>query len=144
MDGPNVNWAVQREMVALKSNGGETCPQLLELGSCGLHVLHGAFEAGHKNASWPTKKLLKAAHQFLSTLLPGASTIFKQMKKWRKTVMQAPYCSQSLIVVIGGWKMVRLFNDSFSWPRSCVFTFFICSARSNDHHVTAIGKWSFI
>ena len=44
MDGPNVNWAVHKEIVALKQSTSSNCPQLLELGSCGLHVVHGAYK----------------------------------------------------------------------------------------------------
>lgn len=41
MDGPNVNWAFLRE---IKKQLTER--ELLELGSCGLHSVHGAFKDG--------------------------------------------------------------------------------------------------
>ena len=46
MDGPNVNWCVHKEVVAHKASASPTSPKLLELGSCGLHVVHGAYKAG--------------------------------------------------------------------------------------------------
>ena len=52
MDGPNVNWSL---MELLKSEMKERDPnghQLLEIGSCGLHVVHGAYGAGHKSVPW--------------------------------------------------------------------------------------------
>jgi hypothetical protein len=45
MDGPSVNW--------------KFLPQLLDLGSCGLHVIHGAFQTGHKAASWAVNETLR-------------------------------------------------------------------------------------
>ena len=59
MDGPNVNFAVQREIEILK---GEDNPQLLEIGSCVLHVLHGAYKAGQNSTTWHVKRLLQSAH----------------------------------------------------------------------------------
>jgi hypothetical protein len=45
MDGPSVNW---KFLESLQSNihPDAADPKLLDLGSCGLHVIHGAFQTG--------------------------------------------------------------------------------------------------
>lgn len=63
MDGPNVNFAVQRELEIMK---GEDSPQLIDLGSCALHVIHGAYKDGQKATSWNLKRFLRAAHLYFS------------------------------------------------------------------------------
>ena len=47
MDGPNVNWKMLDLMVENR-NSNETYPKLLDVGSCGLHVVNGAFRTGMK------------------------------------------------------------------------------------------------
>lgn len=56
MDGPNVNW---KFLELLKEN--EDC-NLLELGSCGLHVLHGALQSGHKACKWDIDSILRGMY----------------------------------------------------------------------------------
>lgn len=59
MDGPNVNWAFFNLMIeeSLANDG----PGFLELGSCGLHVVHEAFNTGHSDAGWQLQRILAAA-----------------------------------------------------------------------------------
>ena len=50
MDGPNVNWSFLEKISAyLKLNCNST---MLCLGSCGLHVINGALQTGHKASQW--------------------------------------------------------------------------------------------
>ncbi|KAK5648365.1 hypothetical protein RI129_003257 [Pyrocoelia pectoralis] len=49
MDGPNVNWLFYDN---LKKQEKTTVSEMIELGSCGLHILHGALQTGHKIAKW--------------------------------------------------------------------------------------------
>jgi len=42
MDGPNANWSFLEKM-KLKLERDPDDAKLLELGSCGLHIVHGAF-----------------------------------------------------------------------------------------------------
>ena len=50
-------------------------PQIMEVGSCGLHVVHGAFKAGVKATGWELEKILKAMWKlcgnYSMTRLPG-------------------------------------------------------------------------
>ena len=58
MDGPNTNWKV---LDKLKSHRMENeLPQIVDVGSCGLHVVHGAFQTGVKATGWNLEKVLKA------------------------------------------------------------------------------------
>ena len=51
-DGPNVNLAF-----------------LIDLGTCGLHVVHGSMKAGAKASEWELQKLLKSMWQFIHDAL---------------------------------------------------------------------------
>ena len=46
MDGSNTNWSVHEKLKNIQSC--EEVPQLFEVNSCGLHVIHGAFLSGVK------------------------------------------------------------------------------------------------
>ena len=57
MDGPNTNWSVHKKLKNIRSC--EKVPQLFEVGSCGLHVIHGAFQSGVKTTGWEIEKNFK-------------------------------------------------------------------------------------
>ena len=35
-------------------------PSVINIGSCGLHVVHGAFRTGFQSVDWYLQKILKA------------------------------------------------------------------------------------
>lgn len=57
MDGPTVNWKFFEKFSDDLSSDGLAKP--LNIGSCGLHVVHGAFMAGHKATPWKLDKFMK-------------------------------------------------------------------------------------
>ena len=60
MDGPSVNWRFQELYnYDLKEIYQKT---LLNLGSCGLHVLHGSFQTGHSVAEWNINSILRSTY----------------------------------------------------------------------------------
>ena len=63
MDGPNVNWkfyeCVQRRLQ------NDVNKALLNTGSCGLHILHGAFKHGVEASGWNVDDFLKSLHWLL-------------------------------------------------------------------------------
>ena len=61
MDGPNVIWKMLDLMVEDR-NSNETYPKLLDVGSCALHVVHGAFRTGMKQTGWGIDQVLKSLH----------------------------------------------------------------------------------
>ena len=66
MDGPNVNWKFLELLV--ESRIEAEIPSLINIGSCGIHVIHGAFKTGAKASGWGVSKILKAlARLFLDS-----------------------------------------------------------------------------
>ena len=62
MDGPNVNWKMYDKLVEERGEN-EQLPELINVGSCGLHVVHGAFRSGAKKTKWGVDSILKALYK---------------------------------------------------------------------------------
>ena len=62
MDGPNVNLKFLETV--LKERKDHKQHQLINIGSCGLHTIHGAFKTGFEKSDWNVKKILKGAYVF--------------------------------------------------------------------------------
>ena len=56
MDGPNVNWKAEE---LFEEENNSLASAMLSLGSCGLHVLHGAYSTGRTGTNWDLDKSLK-------------------------------------------------------------------------------------
>ncbi|KAI4829210.1 hypothetical protein KUCAC02_023270 [Chaenocephalus aceratus] len=52
MDGPTVNWKFLRIFQENKSKEDPDAPKLINLGICGLHVVHGSFQTGERETGW--------------------------------------------------------------------------------------------
>ena len=63
MDGPATNWKFLSLLVADRDL--EQLPKLVNIGSCSLHTIHGAFKTGAESTNWNVKATLKGAFQFL-------------------------------------------------------------------------------
>lgn len=61
MDGPNVNWKFYKQLQDRLSSVENS--SLLNIGSCGLHVVHGAFRDGSVCSTWPVQKLLQSLYR---------------------------------------------------------------------------------
>ena len=61
MDGPSTNWKVLK-LLEENRNDKEYTP-LMNIGSCGLHTVHGAFETGTEINIWNLGKIMKAMLQ---------------------------------------------------------------------------------
>jgi hypothetical protein len=63
MDGPNVNWKfydiIQNRLQIEKNKS------MLNAGSCGLHIVHGAFKHGIDASGWNVDEFLKSIHWLL-------------------------------------------------------------------------------
>ena len=46
IDGPSTNWKVYENLKYHRTE--KEFPQIVDVGSCGLHVVHGAFQTGMK------------------------------------------------------------------------------------------------
>ena len=60
MDGPNVNWRLLEELTKNRNEKDDDLPMLLNLGSCSLHVIHGAFRYGALQTEWNLDGILRA------------------------------------------------------------------------------------
>ncbi|KAJ3590501.1 hypothetical protein NHX12_008452 [Muraenolepis orangiensis] len=63
MDGPTVNWKFLRIFQEDKSKEDPDAPKLINLGSCGLHVVHGSFQTGARETGWKMGAALRALWQ---------------------------------------------------------------------------------
>ena len=61
MDGPNVNWKFF-DIFQNQFKESHDGTKLLEVGSCGLHVVHGSLQYGHKAAGWSVNGQLRAMY----------------------------------------------------------------------------------
>ena len=60
MDGPNVNWKFH-DMLK-KQLTADYGVVLINIGSCGLHVMHNAFKAGASSTGWEVSSLLSSLY----------------------------------------------------------------------------------
>ena len=58
MDGPHVNWDTLKLLIEERKQKGLNT--LLNLGSCGLHVVHGAFKTGMKSQDWKMEQVFRS------------------------------------------------------------------------------------
>ena len=76
MDGPSVNWkfcgnvTIDREQSKLL--------RLVNMGSCGLHVFHGAFKTGVEAVGWEIKKLLSELFHYFHDS-PGRQSDYSKL-----------------------------------------------------------------
>ena len=63
MDGSSVNWRFYNEVV--KQRQEMELHQLINIGSCVLHIIHSAFKTGVEKADWCIKNTLKGSFQIL-------------------------------------------------------------------------------
>ena len=64
MDGPSTNWKFFNELSKYRCD----C-ELIDIGSCGIHIMHGAFKTGAESTSWDIKSVLKGSYQILHDTL---------------------------------------------------------------------------
>ena len=63
MDGPSVNLKFLEKVQ--KDRKANEQPELINIGSCGLHTLHGAFKRGVESTGWNLKQTLHGSYQIL-------------------------------------------------------------------------------
>ena len=60
MDGPNMNWKTY-ELLSI-SIEEETKKKMLNIGSCGLHIIHNAFRSGSIETNWEVGQTLSSLY----------------------------------------------------------------------------------
>ena len=63
MDGPIVNFKFLEKL--RKDRLENEQHELVNIGTCGLHTIHGAFKTGAESASWNIRKTLHGSYQIL-------------------------------------------------------------------------------
>ena len=69
MDGPNVYWKTVEIIEDHRKIQDPNCPNLIIIGSCELHVVHGAYGAGQNASDWSLDKFLKAIYSIFKMAL---------------------------------------------------------------------------
>jgi len=60
MDGPNVNHKFYKDFCSDRALLEPELPLLFDIGTCGLHVVHGAFRTGFESTGWKLDVILKS------------------------------------------------------------------------------------
>ena len=66
MDGPNMSWKFFDSFCSARAQTDPGLPHLLNVGSCGLHVVHGAFKFGVTATGWKLDSLLRSLYYMFS------------------------------------------------------------------------------
>ena len=66
MDGPNTNWKFFDSFCSDRALTDPDLPHLINVGSCGLHLVHGAFKYGVKATGWKLDSLLRSLYYMFS------------------------------------------------------------------------------
>lgn len=61
MDGPNVNFAFLKDYET-SLNVDNNSNTLIDIGSCSLHIFHGAYKYAHKKTGWKLNNFLQVAY----------------------------------------------------------------------------------
>ena len=65
MDGPSTNWLFYQKFVAHRLEELSIKQEMLNIGSCGLHIVHGTFKAGIEATGWKMKKTMSGSYHVL-------------------------------------------------------------------------------
>ena len=99
MDGPNVNLKFYTDLT--KERNSEELPQLLNIGSCGLHIVHGGLQKGVNESGWKLGHLMRSLWQLFHDT-PARCEDF--VKLTGSTVFPLKFCPHRLVedVVVAG------------------------------------------
>ena len=75
IDGLNVNWKFCCNL--FQECKGEELPDLLNIGSCSLHVVHKSFKKGAKESGWNLGNTLHSLWQIFYDIQPEWKILFK-------------------------------------------------------------------
>lgn len=91
MDGPNVNHKFFKDLKSeLEEESEGDSPVLLNMGSCGLHVLHGAFKTAIKATNWSLISFLRCLYNLFKDV-PARRALFTQFSG--SEVFPLKFCS---------------------------------------------------
>ena len=89
-DGPNVNLAFLK-LLNEKRKDEELC-KLIDIGTCGLHVLHGSFKHGEEKSEWKLKKLLSSRYKIFHES-PSRRADYELITEASENDYPLPFCA---------------------------------------------------
>ena len=63
MDDPNVNWALLDNLCIHRKEENANAPDLVNIKSCSLHIVHGSFSAASKKTDWKLEVSLQSFYK---------------------------------------------------------------------------------
>lgn len=90
MDGPNVNLKLLRLLKKEIEEDADSGHHLLDIGSCGLHVLNVAFKTAFQKTDWKLIELFRASYYLLKDSPSRRGTYIKITKS---TTFPSKFCS---------------------------------------------------
>jgi hypothetical protein len=90
MDGPSTNFKFLGELIEDRKQQDPDLPGILQLGSCSLHIVHGAFSLAVQKTGWNLERLLRAIW-YLFADSPARRADFKEITKTEVFGLQ--FCS---------------------------------------------------
>ncbi|KAJ8917012.1 hypothetical protein NQ315_012930 [Exocentrus adspersus] len=85
---PSVNWKFYR---LLKQKLDDEC-SLIDLGSCGLHIIHGSLQTGHKASGWSVNSFLTGLYLLFKDVPTRRSDFIGIIEITKTSVFPLKFC----------------------------------------------------
>ena len=83
MDGPNVNLKFLKDLKAfLKNDKDQNDVELFDIGTCSLHVVHGAYKTAHNACGWKVHVFLRSLYYLFKDFPSRRSDYTNASKSW--------------------------------------------------------------
>ena len=140
MDGPNVNWKFYTDLTTNLERNSEELPQLLNIGSCRLHIGHGGLQKGLHESGWKLGHLMRLLWQLFHDtparredfVKPTGSTVFPLKfcpRRWVVDVVVAERAHQM-------WPNIKKYVSSFrATPKKAPQTASYATIKAGVHHL---------
>ena len=92
MDGPSTNWKLYDELSKDRANSDPDLPELINVGSCGLHIIHRAFKRGAVATGWHIDNLLQSLWYLFSDA-PAKKEDFMKISESKKLKFITQICA---------------------------------------------------
>lgn len=117
MDGPNVNWAFLKDLKKCLADDYDS--SLINIGSCGLHIVHNSFKTGATDTGWNVGQYLSSLY-YLFKDSPARKEDFNKIcssnlsplkfvsHRWLENV---PVCQRAIAITADIEKFVKAVNE---------------------------------
>ena len=150
MDGPNVIWKMLSKITEERSSS-EHYPGLINVGSCSLHVVHGAFRSDESKTKWGIDTLLKALHNLFDES-PAKREDYTKITG--SDIFPLPFCSHRWLKdksvaerALQIWPQITAYiSETLKKPKSQIptsKTFSTVSSAPQDSLITAMLEFLY-